>query len=216
MMLWFILIAIAVMLLFAIILLGNIPRKLYEPIAATVILAMAGYAWQGHPNLSAAPAAQSPSKQSATQALIAIRTDMDQHFSPAKQWVIPADAFARNGDFELANSYLRAGLIKSPKEADIWSALGVQMIVAADGKMTLPAEYAFNQARKFDPTAPAPDYFKGLDKLFSGDVNQAISIWQDLLKHSPKDAKWAVRVAAQIKSLEDMKVQIANDQHGPD
>lgn len=179
-------------------------QQLWQPVMATVVLAMAGYAWQGRPALPSAPAQPIAAEQGAAEALLKMRGDMDQNYGVAKMWLVTADGFARDGSYGAAAGYIQAGLREHPDNADLWSALGLVMMLASDGELTPPAKLAFDKARKLAPNLPAPDYFEGLAALFERKPDQTIAKWKLLLERVTPKAKWRPAVESQLAGLESL------------
>ncbi|MFN3749497.1 MAG: tetratricopeptide repeat protein [Sphingorhabdus sp.] len=179
-------------------------RQLWQPVAATVVLAMAGYAWQGRPDLQSSPAQPMAAERGAAEALLKMRSDMDQNFGVAKMWLVTADGFARNGSYAAAAGYIQAGLREHPENADLWSALGLVLMLASDGEITPPAKLAFDKARKLAPNLPAPDYFEGLAALFERKPDVTIVKWRSLLERASPQAKWRPAVESQLAGLESL------------
>jgi cytochrome c-type biogenesis protein CcmH len=189
---------------------GKVHRKSWVLIAAPVVLAAAGYAFQGRPSLPDAPARPIAANRATTDALIAMRSEMDFTYSQAKPYLVTSDSWSRDGDYKLAAVYIQSGIKKYPRDGNLWSALGLQLMLASDGQMSPPAKYAFDQARKYAPNQPAPDYFSGLDALFNGRVDEALSLWQGVLAKTPPKAKWRARLESQITGLIAAKQRMAN------
>lgn len=179
-------------------------RQLWHPVLATVILAMAGYAWQGRPALPSARATPVAAEQGAAEAMIKMRSEMDQNFGVAKMWLVTADGFARDGSYAAAAGYIQAGLREHPENADLWSALGLVLMLASDGEMTPAAQLAFDKSRKLAPNLPAPDYFEGLAALFDRKPGVTISKWKALLARATPNAKWRPAVESQLAGLESL------------
>ncbi len=202
-------IAGAAAVLFAVIIrLGKLPRPTWEPLAAALVLALAGYAWQGRPNLAASPAQPLAAKNQETALLIDMRASMDRNFGTANQWLVMSDAFARKGDYPLAASLLQAGLNKNPRSADLWAALGLQLMLASNGKISAPAQFAFDKTRSMSPAQPAPDYFEGLAALFDGRPDETLVKWRALYDRAPADAKWKPTLESQLKRVEAVAAAI--------
>jgi cytochrome c-type biogenesis protein CcmH len=207
---WIIMTAMAATTFVALVYFGKLPRKTWEAVAAAGVLAMSGYALQGRPDAAGAPAAASPGKNQTAEALILMRSEMDLTFSSARPYLILSDAYARDGNYQFAASYIRSGIKKNPNEADLWAGLGLQLLLASDGQMSPPAKYAFDKARSLAPNRPAPDYFEGLTALFDGKIDVALNQWQRLIDHAGKDAKWKPRLESQVKGLQAMQASLAN------
>ena len=187
--------------------LGKLPRPTWEALVAGVVLALAGYALQGSPALESSPAKTITADAQTAEALILTRSEMDRTFSMARPYLIASDAWARDGDYKLAASYIRSGIRKNPKNADLWAGLGLQLMLASEGRMSPPAQYAFDQARKYNPRQPAPDYFTGLVALFDGNPNEALRLWKGLLENASDQAKWKERLEGQVAGVEALVAQ---------
>jgi cytochrome c-type biogenesis protein CcmH len=201
---WIVVAILVVLTLGLMIWLGKLPRQTWEAAAAALVLGLVGYAVQGLPDLGGSPAVAAQADSKTADALILARSEMDRQFSTARPYLVTSDAFARDGDYKLAASYIKSGIRKNPAEADLWSGLGLQLMLASDGKMSAPAKYAFDQVRKFNPRAPAPDYFKGLVALFDGKPDETLKLWKGLLANAPKEAKWKDRLESQVLGLETL------------
>lgn len=179
-------------------------RQLWSAVLAALSLALAGYSWQGRPALDAAPARPVPAEREASAALLKMRADMDQSFGVAKLWLVTADGFARDGNYKAAAGYIQAGIREHPDNADLWSALGLVLMLAADGNLTPPARLAFERARGLSSMAPAPDYFEGLAALFDRKPRETLAKWRPLLNRATPNAKWREPLESQIRGLESM------------
>lgn len=185
-------------------------KGLWQVAAATLLLGMTGYALQGRPALPSSPAKSLSAKEDAAVQLVEMRADMDQSFGSAKRWLITADSFAKQGDYKLSASYIQAGLRQNPQDPDLWSALGLQLMLASDGQMSPPAQLAFDKAREIRPNYPAPYYFAGLARLFGGDLNGAILLWEKTLSLATPKAKWKPRLESQLQAAKALQAQAAN------
>ena len=209
---WIILIVLAIAVFGSLLWSAKLPRKLWEPLAAALVLGLAGYAWQGRPSLPDVPAKPSADKGEEAAALIDMRHDMDQNYGAAKFWLITADSFARSGDYQLSATYIKSGLHQNPNDANLWSALGVQLMLASDGRMSAPAKFAFDRARKLQPNQPAPDYFEGLAALFDGRVVEALKLWRGLLDRAQESDRWKPRLQAQVDSVMTMAQKMSEQE----
>ena len=198
---WIVVAPFALILCIAIILAGRLPRKLWEMCAAFLVLGLAGYAFQGSPNLAAAPQAAIERDNAAASQLIEIREQMAGTFAGSKNWTILGDSLARKGNYKLAMSVVGSGLKKQPKNADLWAAQGLYAMLANNGRIGEPSELAFAKARKFNPNLAAPDYFEGLNALTDGEVLTTLEKWDAALAKAPKDSKWAVTMQQQRAGL---------------
>jgi cytochrome c-type biogenesis protein CcmH/NrfG len=133
-----------------------------------------------------------------------MRSEMDQNYGVAKMWLVTADGFARDNNYGAAAGYIQAGLRQHPNNPDLWSALGLVLMLAADGELTPPARLAFDKARKLAPALPAPDYFEGLAALFQRKPEITIAKWRGVLSRATPKAKWRSAVESQLVGLESL------------
>lgn len=182
-------------------------KGLWQVAAAAVLLGMAGYALQGRPSLPPAPAQPREASAAGATQLVDIRADMDESFGSAKRWLVTADSFAKQGDYPLSASYILSGLRTEPQNADLWSALGLQLMLASEGQMSPPAVLAFDKARAIQPKHPAPYYFAGLARLFAGDLDGAILHWEKTVSVATPKAKWKMRIESQLQAAKALQAQ---------
>lgn len=204
---WIALGLLAALSLGAIILLGRLPKNLWQVAGAALLLGMTGYALQGRPAAPSSPAKSLAAQEDAAVQLVEIRAEMDQSFGAAKRWLVTADSFAKQGEYQLAASYIQSGLKQNPDDPDLWSALGLQLMLASDGQMSPPAQLAFDKARAIRPNYPAPYYFAGLARLFGQDVDGAILLWEKTLSLATPNAKWKPRIESQLQAAKLLQAQ---------
>jgi cytochrome c-type biogenesis protein CcmH/NrfG len=182
-------------------------KGLWQIAAAAVLLGMTGYALQGRPSAPSSPAKSLAASEVGATQLIDIRADMDQSFGGAKRWLVTADSFAKQGDYASAASYIQSGLRSDPKNSDLWSALGLQLMLASEGQMSPPAQLAFDKALAIRPNHPAPYYFTGLARMISGDLNGGVLLWEKTLSLAMPDAKWKVSIESQLQAAKALQVE---------
>jgi cytochrome c-type biogenesis protein CcmH/NrfG len=187
-------------------------KGLWQIAAAAVLLGMTGYALQGRPSAPSSPAKSLAANEIGATQLIDIRADMDQGFGGAKRWLVTADSFAKQGDYASAASYIQSGLRSDPKSPDLWSALGLQLMLASEGQMSPPAQLAFDKARAIRPNHPAPYYFAGLARIISGDLNGGVFLWEKTLSLATPNAKWKVGIETQLQAAKALQVESAQTQ----
>ena len=201
---WIVAIGLALLTAAAILLFVKERKRLWPAAAAAVVLGLAGYAWQGQPDQPSAPAQPIAAELKAADALMKMRADMDANYGGAKQWLITADSYARDGNYRYAAAYIQAGLRKNPKSGDLWAGLGLILMLAGDAQMSPPAKMAFANARKYAPLNRAPDYFDGLVDLFEGRPQETITMWQKLVDEAPPKAIWKPKLESQLTGLKTM------------
>jgi len=204
---WFALGVLSVLSLSVLIWFVRASKGFWQIAAAAVLLGMTGYALQGRPSAPSSPAKPLAARDVGATQLIDIRSDMDQSFGGAKRWLVTADSFAKQGDYASAASYIQSGLRSDPKNSDLWSALGLQLMLASEGQMSPPAQLAFDKARAIRPNHPAPYYFTGLARMISGDLNGGVLLWEKTLSLATPDAKWKVSIESQLQAAKALQVE---------
>ena len=204
---WIALGLLSILTLLVLVLCVRSSKGLWQVTAATVLLGMTGYALQGRPSLPPAPAQPLEASAAGATQLVEIRADMDQSFGSAQRWLVTADSFAKQGDYPLSASYIQSGLRADPQNADLWSALGLQLMLASEGQMSPPAQLAFDKARAIRPKYPAPYYFAGLARLFAGDLDGAIVLWEKTISLATPNAKWKPRIESQLQAAKALQAQ---------
>jgi len=204
---WFALGLLSILSLSALVFFVRSSKGLWQVATAAVLLGMTGYALQGRPALPPAPAQPLEASAVGATQLVEIRADMDESFGSAKRWLVTADSFAKQGDYPLSASYIQSGLRKDPQNADLWSALGLQLMLASEGQMSPAAQLAFDKARAIRPKYPAPYYFAGLARLFAGDLDGAILLWEKTVSLATPTAKWKTRIESQLETAKALQAQ---------
>jgi cytochrome c-type biogenesis protein CcmH len=118
------------------------------------------------------------------------------------QWLVIADAMARNGNFGGAAEVLRGAVSRDPDNGEAWLAMANALVAHAEGQLSPAALYAFGRAEAAAPDSPAPPLFLGLALAQSGRVAEGRQIWADLLARSPADAPWRADLAERLAQLD--------------
>ena len=198
---WLLMIALAGIVFVALWRIGRFDKAALQFLGAGLLVAMAGYAWQGSSGLSGAPVPPPQRETLPDSAFAADRGEMLGEFDTAARWLTIADSFHRAGDTRNAVGVIRAGLREHPQDADLWVGLGNALILHADGMMTPAAELAFQRAARIAPEHPAPKFFYGLALAQGGKFDEAEAIWHDLLANAPADAEWRPMVEERLAML---------------
>lgn len=180
---------------------GDLPRSAREPIAAALLLGMAGYAWQGRPGLPAHPVRQSTDAVPVDEALIEQRTAMGQRFGSSAAWLGAADGAMRAGLSRSAVTFIKSGLRENPKSADLWIGLGNALVAHGGGLISPAAEFAYRRAETLSPDHPGAPFFLGLAYAQSGRFDQARVAWERLMAKTPPDAPWRKGLEAGLARL---------------
>jgi len=169
--------------------------------AAALMLALAGYAWQGRPGEPGAPKA-APGRQALPDSDFAnAREDMLGRFDQAAAWLNMADSFQRRGDTQSAAELLQGAVQRTPNNPDLWVGLGNALVVHGGGLMSPAAQLAFDRAARLAPGHPGPRFFYGLALAQGGNYDGAERIWRELLATAPPQAEYRRIVEQRLEAL---------------
>jgi cytochrome c-type biogenesis protein CcmH/NrfG len=171
-------------------------------LGTALLLALAGYAWQGRPDLPGRPTPPAANRARADSAFATLRPMMFEQFTGDAQVLVTADAFHRQGLDDYAVGILRSALQRRPRSADLWTGLGNALVETADGLVTPAAELAFRRAAVASPLHPGPRYFLGMAYARSGQLELARAQWAGLLARTPADAPWRADLATRLALLD--------------
>ena len=196
---------LAILLMLALMFVGRIPRAAWEISAAALLLGLAGYAWQGNPDLAGSPrAASGGSAVPFDEALAEQRRGMAERYGPAGQWLLLSDGLGRQGKTREAANVLLSGLRESPDDANLWLGLGNALVAHASGVVSPSADFAFRRAMTIDPEAPAPRYFYGLALARAGQLQAARDLWAPLAQSAPEGSKIRSELESNVARIDAM------------
>ena len=154
---------------------------------AAIAFGAAGYAAQGSPGLIGQPraAAERPPPMPLTGA----RHAMTGQFDYADTWLNMADALASRGKTEDAARLLQAQVQRHPRDYKLWVGLGNALTDHAR-TITPAGRLAFERAAELAPGYPAPPFFLGLAEARSGNPEDAVRLWREILAGAPANASW--------------------------
>lgn len=201
---WIIAITLALLLLGAMLLVGRLPRTAWEITAAALLLGLAGYAWQGNPSLRGSPRAAEKAAIPFDEAKAEQRRGLADRYGPAAQWLVLSDGYGRRGQTKEAANVLLSGLKVTPGDANLWLGLGNALAAHGGGMLSPGADYAYRQAARLDPDAPAPRYFYGLALAQAGQLQAARDQWAPLAASAPDDSEIKGQLEANIARIDAM------------
>lgn len=176
-------------------------RAVGELVAAALLLALAGYAWQGSPMLAGHPTGPRDNSPPPSNLFAQERGRWLDQVGVDAQALDASDGLIGNGDSAYAIGILRAAIAQRPRSATLWIGLGNALAQYADGMVTPPARYAFQRASQLAPKSPAPGYFLGLTLAQSGDLDAAEQVWRGLLGQAQSDAPWKGEVEQKLDAI---------------
>lgn len=211
---WVLIVLLAALAFAAMALVLKAPRSGWEAIGAALLVGIAGYAVQAHPNLAGSPTAAREGTTTSDAAVDARQRLSSQSPGMSKRMVI-ANAMARHGDFAAAAEVLRGAVAENPRDADAWVALANALVSHADDRVTPAALFAFDKAEAAAPANPGPPYFLGYALARSGQLAEARAIWADLLARTPADAPWRAELTSRLGQLDAFIAERSGGGNGP-
>ena len=174
-------------------------------IGAAILIAAAGYAWQGRPSRPGSPVEERVEAKRPESGFATLRTEFFEQFDTAARWLIISESFQRRGDTASAVGIIRAGIRSHPNNLGLWTGLGNALVAHSNGVMTPAAELAYRRAAAIAPQHPAPRFFYGLNLIEGGQVEAGEKVWRDLLATAPANAKWRTALAGRLAILDQLK-----------
>jgi cytochrome c-type biogenesis protein CcmH len=182
--------------------LGKPKRGGLELLGAAFCIGLAGYAWQGEPLQKGAPKENVAASANPSEEAIELRKSMGNKFSGSRDWLVIADAQSRQGKYANAAALLRNATRENPKDVDLWLGLGNALVGHSGGFISPAAMYAFQKAADISPDHPGPPFFIGLSLVQSGRLDDARTIWQELLDRSTENAPWRPDLEERLARLD--------------
>lgn len=202
---WIVMIALAAGLGFILWRFAGFRGATMQLFAAAMLLALAGYAWQGRPALGGQPKEQAERQELPETPFAALRGEFLERFDYASRWLIIADGYQRRGKTGDAVAIIESGLKAQPDNSTLWTGLGNALVLHGGGTMNPAAELAYRRAMTLAPQNPAPRFFYGFSLLQSGQVEEGEQAWRELLADAPPDASWRPVVADRLAVIDQLK-----------
>lgn len=174
-------------------------------VGAALLLALAGYAWQGRPGLAGAPKPPAASRAVPDSAFAELRPGLMGQFNVAGQWLTLAEGYQSRGDTRGGVQIIQSGLRQHPNNADLYVGLGNALILHSAGLMSPAAELAFNKASQIAPDHPGPRFFYAYALAQGGRYDEAEQIWRQLLSSAPAEAPYRAALEQQLQLLADAR-----------
>lgn len=176
-------------------------------LGAALLIALAGYAWQGRPGMEGAAKARGEQALRPPSDFAQLRRELLGEFDRAGPWLTTAEALTRSGETESAVKMLQGQLEKSPRDMDLWLGLADTLVQHGGGALTPAADMAFNRAAQVAPDHPAPRFFYGLALARMGQVDGAEQYWRQVLAMPNVTDAWraviaqAQQMTAQVRAM---------------
>lgn len=170
-------------------------------LAAALLLALAGYSWQGRPGLAGAPKRPAGQQALPDSDFANVREDLLGRFDRAWTWMNIADSYQRRGDSEGAARVLQQAVRRNPRSADLWVAYGYALVVHGGGMMSPAAQLAFSRAASLAPAHPGPRFFYGLALAQGGNYDEAERVWRETLASVPPGSQYRAAIEERLQAI---------------
>ena len=202
---WIILLLLALAMFAALWRFARLETGPLQFLLAALLVAFAGYAWQGRPNLEGAPRGTAQARIPPNP-FAEVRRDLFGGFDGADRWLVIAESFQRRGDLAGGAGVLRSALRAHPRSAVLWTGYGNALMLHAGGSMSPASDLAFRRAEALAPQHPAPRLFHGMALLTAGRVAEAERVWKEALALAPANARYRAGLEQQISMIEKARV----------
>lgn len=186
---------------------ARLDRAGVQFLASALLLACAGYAWQGSPGLAGSPRAEAARPPLPQTAFAALRKDMFGQFDSADRWLGMAERYIERGDTRQGAGLIRSALRANPNNAILWTGYGDALVLHGNGVLGPAADLAFRRAVGLAPRHPGPRIFYGIALAQNGRFDEAEARWREALALSPADAPWREGLERQIEMVREARAQ---------
>jgi cytochrome c-type biogenesis protein CcmH len=202
---WIVMLLLALALLAALFPFARRDKGALQFLAAALLLALAGYAWQGRPDEPGSPKSQAAAAAERPDDDFAVlRPELLGRFDRDSYWMTLADAERRRGNPREAAEILRAAVERNPRSSSLWIAYGYTLV--ANGDAVSPAsELAFQRAGQLAPDNPAPTFFHALAltrEVRLENYQRAFNEWTQLLASVPESSQYHAAITERLAALQ--------------
>jgi cytochrome c-type biogenesis protein CcmH len=177
------------------------PRRLWTVAATALMLAAAGYAWQGSPTLPGHPVAATAQAGDVDPELIALRDAMFGRFNFSWASFTRADAMSRIGAPDTAARAMILTVRQAPGDPGAWTWLGVKLAENDGNQISPAANFAFERAMALGPNHPGPPFFFGVAYVRQGRFAEARPLWEEALRRTPENASYRSQIGVRLMLL---------------
>jgi cytochrome c-type biogenesis protein CcmH len=191
-------------------------RGLLLAIGATAIIALAGYALLGQPELPAQPLAgrtAPPPEFDLDTAVARIESQLLSTPDDLRGWTAIAPVYMQQGRFADAERAYRRVLELGGANADSQTDLGEAVMMAQGGEMDAEALALFRSAAALDPEHVRSRFYIAGEATRTGDFEAAVAQWNELLALAGGDEAW---VATAREGLAAATAGLSGDPSAPD
>lgn len=177
-------------------------RGALQFLAAALLLALAGYSWQGKPDRPGSPKAAQAREPLPDDDFTVLHPDLLGRFDRAYVWMMRADADRRAGNLIGSAQTLEAAVRNNPRSYSLWIAYAYALVAAGDGLMSPAAQLAFDRAGQLAPNHPGPLFFYGLALARGNNWDQAEQVWRGQLQElGPNQPLYRVALEERLAAI---------------
>jgi cytochrome c-type biogenesis protein CcmH/NrfG len=199
---WFVILIMALLLFVGLWHFAKLEKGPLQFLLAALLLAFAGYAWQGSPSIEGAPRKMEVAEKQPDSAFMSLRREMFGQFDTADRWLIMAENYRRGGKTQEAAAMIRSALRAHPRNATLWIGYGDALAAHGSNILSPAAELAFRRAATLAPRHPGPPLFYGIALAQSGDFPRAEREWRRALALAPANASWRPELERQLAMVD--------------
>lgn len=179
------------------------------------------YGFQGAPDIAGMPFAERASSRTQTAgevtppnleaAAAQLQQRLDENPGDLKGWLLLARTYMSIQRYGNAVLAFEKALGLEAGNADITSAYGEALFLAAGEVVTPASRAAFADTLKKRPDEPRARFYLALAEFQAGDKKKALDSWAALVADSPADAPWLEAVRARITATaKDLDLDVAS------
>jgi cytochrome c-type biogenesis protein CcmH/NrfG len=180
---------------------ARLDRAGAQLLASALLLACAGYAWQGSPGVGGSPQAAAERPPVPETAFATLRKDMFGQFDNADRWLTLSEPYLSRGDTREGAGLIRSAIRAHPDNAILWTGYGDALVLHGNGVLSPAADLAFRRAVSLAPKHPGPRIFHGIALAQNGRFEEAELRWRQALALSPAAAPWREGLEQQIEMV---------------
>jgi cytochrome c-type biogenesis protein CcmH len=197
---WFVMIALGAASWLALWRFGKLERQALELAGAALLIAGAGYAWQGRPDY-AGISVSAEDKSADVESSASVAT-----FKDASDAIQQGDALMQAGKMRAAVALLGDAVKRFPKDADLRVMQGNALMVAGGGQANPASQFAFEAAAGIAPDHPGPPFFLGYGLVRAGKLEEAGQVWRGLLERIPPDSPLREELNSRLGEINQLPV----------
>ena len=187
---------------------GSANRVLAAVLALSVpALALGFYARLGAPDLPSQPFAEraapqtAPSPMSLEQSVAKLARRLAREPGDLDGWILLGQTYKSLGRYHEAVDAYQKALGLGPGDADLTSAHGEALYLAAGRIVTPASRKTFEEAVTLEADEPRARYYLAMAQLQAGNSQAALDGWTAMVGDAPADAPWLPSVREQIRKV---------------